>query len=45
MDSGGGDAVTFCPYCGEDILLSDTDSLLNYCAERYADPANFFTET
>lgn len=37
------DEVEYCPSCGCNELISDTEELLNYCNNNYADPANFYT--
>ena len=32
----------FCPYCGENDLIDSTDELLDCCAFKCVDPANFY---
>jgi len=35
-------SVCFCPYCGEDNLLTKTTDLVDHCLDNDTDPVNFY---
>lgn len=47
MDSignrGSNEEISFCPKCGEDILLNKLSDLLKYCVDSFSDTINFFS--